>query len=107
MSWIRTKSRNSLDTSTPLLQDIQDLIEFCGEQVQRRQDTTIRTEVIRFHDLFVIDRISDINVCSVWEGSDSWIEVEDIRWGFIGMEVGIQTLKEGCFALLEYQAACV
>lgn len=90
-----------------LADKVQHLIEFRGKQIQACQDTTVGTEIVSesvlifvfllhknhvksnllFHDLLVIDGISDINVCSKRETSHSWIEIQYVRWRLFGMQV--------------------
>lgn len=94
-------SKNALDALGTLLHQIQHLIKLGREQVQRGQDSTVRTQVIPcpnvilshekmipqrkqrdtlLHDLFVIHRIANVDVGLEWDVGHCGIEIEDVGW---------------------------
>ena len=52
------------------------------------------------HDLLVVDCVPDVDVGSVWHMCDSWIEVEDVRRGILGVQVRVESLHQSRLALV-------
>lgn len=105
---------DALDIGGTLLHKSQHLVEFSREQIQCGQDTTVGTKIVPefsasrkiiqrsdplLHDLLVVDGISNINVGTVRHVRHSRVEVQDIRWGLLGVKVRVEALKQRCLAL--------
>ena len=60
-----------------------DLVELGGEDIQRSQDRTIWSKLVLLHDSFVLDRVSNINVCLKLYIQDSWVKIDII--GFLSL----------------------
>ncbi|KAI6773838.1 hypothetical protein HG531_000687 [Fusarium graminearum] len=61
-----------------LLKQVDDLIDLCSEEVKRSQDSTVGAKVVLLHDLFVVDRVADIDVGLERHRQYSRIEIDDI-----------------------------
>lgn len=74
------------------------LIHLRCEEVERGQDPTVRAEVILLHDFLVVDRVSDVYVALEGDSQDGRVEVDDIRWLFPLVKIGVYALHESCLA---------
>jgi hypothetical protein len=54
---------------------------------------------ILFHDLLVIYCVSNVDISTVRHMCDGRIEVQNVRWGLLCMQIRVQTLQERRFAL--------
>jgi hypothetical protein len=70
------------------------LVEFGGEQVQGSDDGAVGSQVVLFHDFFVVDGVSNINVCSVSEVGDCGVEVKCVKWFLFGVQFQVQPLHQ-------------
>lgn len=53
---------------------------------------------ILFHDFLVVYWVANIDICFVWDINDGGIEIENIGWISLCMEVHIETLHKSCLS---------
>lgn len=65
-----------------LVEQVDDLVNFCREEVQGRQDAAVRSQVVLLHDLLIVDRVADVNVAFERDVEHSGIQVDHV-WGIL------------------------
>jgi len=53
---------------------------------------------VLLHDFLVVYGISDVDVATEWDVLDGRVEVNDVWWLLLGMEMSIEPLHEGGLA---------
>ena len=81
-----------------LLEDGHDLVDFGGEEVQGGHNAAVGAEVVLPHYFFVVDGVADVDVALEGYGPDCGIEVDDVGWLLLGVEVSVEALHEGGLA---------
>ena len=66
---------------------MQDLVDLSGEEIQRGEDAAVRAEVVLLHHFFVVNRVADVDVRGEGDGADGRIEVDDVGWSSLRVEM--------------------
>lgn len=58
---------------------IQDLIELCGKKVKGGHDAPVGSQIVLFHNFFVVYSVPDVDIAGKNQFIDSRVEIDDVR----------------------------
>ena len=69
------------------------LVEFCGEKVERGDDAAVGAEAVLLHDLLVVDRVPDVDVGRIRNLVTGRVQINHVRRPVLGSDL---KKKEWC-----------
>ena len=77
-----------------LANEVEDLIEARGEEVEARENAAVRTQLVLLHHLAVVDRIADVDVWPEWRVENGRIEVNHVIRLVLVVQVRVEALHQ-------------
>ena len=66
--------------SGAFFEEVKNLVDFGGEEIERGKDTAVGAQVVLFHYFFVVYRVPDVDVAVEGDGADGGVKVYYV-WG--------------------------
>jgi hypothetical protein len=80
------------------LEKREDLVDFGGKEIEGCENSTVGSEVVRFHYFFVVYAVANIDIAIEGNIAYGGIKVNDVWRCFLRVQVRVYALHEGGFA---------